>query len=100
MRLLCLPTLNVDGHTDQGVYSNIMYAPLQVKLEVLTLVAEELALLHNDTDLLWKPSWGSPKRTMLGAVDSSVEHEHRRHASNTLARSDWLVPLAPTAPAS
>jgi hypothetical protein len=33
-----------------------MHAALKVEFEILSLIAKELALINDDTDLLWKPA--------------------------------------------
>lgn len=76
-----------------------METPLKMMLQVLSLVAKELALIHDDTDLIWDPPGGAPQLTLLGVSYGSVKHQNRRGLSDGLAGRQGLIALAPVTPA-
>lgn len=76
-----------------------MEASLKMVLQVLSLIAKELALVYNDADLIWHPPRGAPQLTLLGVSYGSVKHQNRRGLPDSFAGRKGLVALAPVTPA-
>jgi len=59
VRLVRLPVIYVHGHSDKRVHDDVVYAALQMKLEVFPFITEKLArLIYYDPDLFWEPTRG------------------------------------------
>lgn len=58
--LLLLPILNTSRYSHQGIHRDVVDAALQVELEVLSFVAEELPVVHDDADLFRQEARCSP----------------------------------------
>jgi hypothetical protein len=68
MWLLILSALNICHNADEFIDLNIVNSTLNVKLQVLVLVAEELSMLNNYADFLREPVGCSPYLLRLGRV--------------------------------
>lgn len=99
MGLLRLAAFDIDGHADQRIDGDIMDSALQVELQVLPLIAEELALLAYHTNLFGQPSRSRPQDSMLLAGNGCIEHQNRRNIVDGFPGRNGLVTLASAAPA-
>jgi hypothetical protein len=95
-----LSTVNICSKPDQRVNSNVMYSPLKVELQILSLIAEELPLVNNNTNLFWKPARRRPETFGIWGSDGCIEHKDSGNAVNGLSSCERLISLAPAAPSS
>lgn len=87
MRLLVLSAINVGSHAYQGVYPDVMDAPLEVEFQIFALVAEELPLINDNTDFFREPARRCPQLLSIWtSVDCCIEHENSRYAVDCLSR--------------
>lgn len=98
--LLLLAAGNVRSKSNERIYSDIMNAPLDMKLQVISMIAVYLPLVNNDANLLWQPTRNSPELLSLWAVDCCIKHENSRGTVYSLSSCKRLVALASAAPSS
>jgi hypothetical protein len=87
-------------NTDEGVDGDVVDTSLDVKLQIIALIAVYLSLVDDDTNLLWQPARNGPELLGLRAVDCRIQHENGRNSVHGLSSGERLVTLAPAAPSS
>lgn len=60
--------------TNERVNGDVVNASLNMKLQIISLIAVYLPLIHDDADFLWQPPRDSPELLGLRAVDCCIEH--------------------------
>lgn len=77
-----------------------MNASLDMKLQIISVIAVYLPLVNYDANLLGQPARDSPKLFCLWAVDCCIEHENSGSTVYSLPGCKRLVALTPAAPSS
>ena len=85
MRLLMLPTVDIGNDSNKLIHHDVVDSSLQMQHEILALVAEELPLIHNDTNFPRKPTGSQPQMLSLGTVYCSVDQQNCRDALDGLS---------------
>ena len=100
MRLLMLSAVNIRGDPYQGIYIDTMYPTLKMQLQVLAFIAEELALFHNDSNLVGQPTRCTPMLLSFRACNCCIKHQDCRDANDGISSGESLVACTFTAPPS
>lgn len=98
VRFLVLPTIDVCNDAYKLIDCNVVHTPLEMKLQILSLVAIELTVDHYDTDLLGQPSWRRPQLLVIRTMNGCIDHQDLRNAVDGLASVKLLITLASVAP--
>lgn len=99
MRFLRSVAFDIHHHADERIDCDVMDPALEMELQVLPFKAEELPLIHYNTNLLGQPTGGGPEATMLCRSDGCIYSQHGGNVMDGFAHLQVLVPLAPVAPA-
>ena len=99
VRSLPFAAVDFSDDADKLVYDRLIVLPLKPHLKIIPFVAQELATLDGEPNLVRQPTGRRPVLTSLGPVHGRVEQQNIRDALDGLPRRERLVSPTSVAPA-
>ena len=84
--------------SNERIDSDVVNSPLDMKFQIISMVAVHLPLVNDDANLLWQPTRYSPELLSLRAIYCCIEHENSGSTVYGLSGRKRLIALATTAP--